>query len=31
MTIDDKISNKNLQYNNDREAVKLLALASGKI
>ena len=31
MTIDDKIRDEKLQYNIDRETVKISALSSGKI
>ena len=31
MTIDEKIRDETLQYNNNREAVKISALSSGKI
>ena len=31
MTIDDKIRNKKLQYDINREAAKISALSSGKI
>ena len=31
MTIDDKIKNKNLPYNINREAAKISALSLGKI
>ena len=31
MTIDSKITNEKLQYDNNREAAKISALSSGKI
>ena len=31
MTVDDKIRDKKLKYNINREVVKILALSSGKI
>ena len=31
MTIDDQIKDEKLQYDNNREAVKISALSSGKI
>ena len=31
MTINDRITDENLQYNSDREAAKILALSSGKL
>ena len=31
MTIEDQISDEKLQYNTNREAVKISALSSGKI
>ena len=31
MTIDDKIRDENLQYDNNKEAAKISALSSGKL